>query len=567
MDDRADIGDGTSEVLITTHHDEDMVEPLQHLSKVSPMEYQQNTCTNLDLGFNRKFDKGCVFPNGDKLVTAHNEKSKEGTCTSIIVQSEEPLINDTSLQIENNSSRERNESDCLRNYTNIIEKVNGHNETDCVTNKVKNIEEKTEEILLTVCGLTDDSGNVSKEGNERETLCQSSLKFDAPLLALDFKKEFNTSKKDNYTKGCKWSPDGSCLLVASNDNKVRILNLPTPLLQDNFPSERWFCEEAEQYGYAAVTVKERELVYDYTWYPAMRSDDPRTCCFAVTCRDLPVHLWDAWNGQLICSYYCYDHLDQMVAAYSIGFNLDGSRLVCGFSKCLRVFHINRPGRICDKIDAKGQPGILSCVAFNPQLPSIMVAGSYLGSLGLYNTQRNNLFMRIDGCSGGVTHVQFSADGTKLFSGMRKSSEILCWDIRNPGTLLCAYKREVSTSQRIYFDLDMQQNRHLVSGNTNGEVSHWDLSSHAESQVIGEDMTLRHPTSTFSAHKDCTNGISIHPYYPILATSSGQRHYPEPLSDSGSNSEGDCGPEEVSKPLFSHSRTLQENTVKLWSLRK
>lgn len=39
--------------------------------------------------------------------------------------------------------------------------------------------------------------------------------------------------------------------------------------------------------------------------------------------------------------------------------------------------------------------------------------------GLYNTQRNNLFMRLDGCSGGVTHVQFSADGTKLFSGSRK----------------------------------------------------------------------------------------------------------------------------------------------------
>lgn len=53
----------------------------------------------------------------------------------------------------------------------------------------------------------------------------------------------------------------------------------------------------------------------------------------------------------VVSKFC--SLDQMVAAYCTGFNLDGSQLVCGFRKCLRVFHINRPGRIFDQIDAKG----------------------------------------------------------------------------------------------------------------------------------------------------------------------------------------------------------------------
>lgn len=28
-----------------------------------------------------------------------------------------------------------------------------------------------------------------------------------------------------------------------------------------------------------------------------------------------------------------------------------------------------------------QPGIISCMSFNPQLPSIFAAGSYLGSIG------------------------------------------------------------------------------------------------------------------------------------------------------------------------------------------
>ncbi len=32
-------------------------------------------------------------------------------------------------------------------------------------------------------------------------------------------------------------------------------------------------------------------------------------------------------------------------------------------------------------------------------------------------------------------------------------EILCWDLRNPGSILFTVKRDVQTNQRIYFDLD------------------------------------------------------------------------------------------------------------------
>ena len=31
--------------------------------------------------------------------------------------------------------------------------------------------------------------------------------------------------------------------------------------------------------------------------------------------------------------------------------------------------------------------------------------------------------------------------------------MLCWDLRNPGTILYQMKRNVTTNQRIYFDLD------------------------------------------------------------------------------------------------------------------
>lgn len=35
----------------------------------------------------------------------------------------------------------------------------------------------------------------------------------------------------------------------------------------------------------------------------------------------------------------------------------------------------------------------------------------------------------------------------------QDAELLCWDLRQPGHLLWSLSREVTTNQRIYFDLD------------------------------------------------------------------------------------------------------------------
>lgn len=385
--------------------------------------------------------------------------------------------------------------------------------------------------------------------------------FSTPLLALSYENVFKTPES-NFTKGCKWSPDGSCLLVGSDDKKMRLFNLPTPVACGDIQDERWYMQESITHSQPAVTIAEGELIYDYTWYPAMRSDDPQSCCFAVTCRDLPVHLWDAWNGNLICSYQPFDHLDQLVAPHSISFSLDGSLLLCGFNRCIRMFRTSRPGRYFEAIEAKDQPGIISCMAFNPMLPSVFVAGSYLGNLGLYSTDKNSLFCRIEGCPGGITQVQFSADGTKLYSGARKDNELLCWDVRNVGNILWSFKREVTTHQRIYFDLEPQLNRYIVSGTTSGTVLKWDLEDLGFSDDNKKPITVK-SSSSFVAHKDCCNGISINPHYPVLATSSGQRHFPEPQS----LSDADSSAEEDDRPLFICRNNNQENSVKLWWLGK
>lgn len=41
----------------------------------------------------------------------------------------------------------------------------------------------------------------------------------------------------------------------------------------------------------------------------------------------------------------------------------------------------------------------------------------------------------------------------LFFTGHQDPEILCWDLREPDNVLFTLKRNVSTNQRIYFDLD------------------------------------------------------------------------------------------------------------------
>ena len=72
---------------------------------------------------------------------------------------------------------------------------------------------------------------------------------------------------------------------------------------------------------------------------------------------------------------------------------------------------------------------------------------------MYSEPDGMMTVMFQGQQGGVTHVAFSPDGTKLYSGGRKDPEILCWDLRNPGKILYTMMRQVATNQRIYFDQD------------------------------------------------------------------------------------------------------------------
>jgi len=285
----------------------------------------------------------------------------------------------------------------------------------------------------------------------------------------------------------------------------------------------------------------------------MSSLDPATCCFVSTSRNSPIHLFDAYNGELRCSYRAFNHVDEVEPAHSVCFSEDGQKLYCGFNKAIRIFNVNAPGRDCQEIktSAQGQGGIISCIAPNPGMADVFAAGTYLKSIAMYS--ESTLICLLQGQQGGITHLSFSPDGTKLYSGGRMDPEILCWDLRNPGTVLYTMSRQVTTNQRMYFCGDWS-GRFILSGNNSGEVTVWDTTQAADlsSDEISLDAKLR-----FQAHSDCANGISIHPTLPVMVTTSGQRKFSEPPHSDDS--------EDNSDELLTEKYISSDNSLRLWWL--
>ncbi|TNN40241.1 Telomerase Cajal body protein 1 [Liparis tanakae] len=74
---------------------------------------------------------------------------------------------------------------------------------------------------------------------------------------------------ENYLKGCKWAPDGSCILTNSADNVLRVYNLPPEIYSYNW--------DALPEMSPVLRMAEGDTVYDYCWYPKMSSLDADTC--------------------------------------------------------------------------------------------------------------------------------------------------------------------------------------------------------------------------------------------------------------------------------------------------
>ncbi|KAG0286547.1 Telomerase Cajal body protein 1 [Linnemannia gamsii] len=406
--------------------------------------------------------------------------------------------------------------------------------------------------------------------------------------------------ENNFFKALKWSPDGSCLLSSSNDSCMRIFALPdlkaeskhTPLTP-------------------GVLIREGEVIYDMCWYPGMTSADPATCCVLSSSRDHPVHLWDAFTGELRCSYTLVDHCEVNFAPNALCFNLDGSKIYCGSNNMIQIFDTTRPGKDCQKKPTvptrkskKGQKGVISCLAFNPDHSDLYAAGSFLKSIGLYDSRADELLLLLrdkkqrangrrekpspviaaneDGAAsdqkdgngaisstpmGGLTQVQFSPDGQYLYSASRQDPFIRCWDIRNTANVLFRLERPGDlTNQRLGFDVS-SDGRWLSTGDMNGDITIFDLSNCTDPDA--ERLVTR-----ICGHNDVISSAVFHPTGSVLATSSGQRKYElsgandtDSDSDSNSNDEFQNKLDQATMSVQGKDfePTVIDNSISLWTL--
>lgn len=87
-------------------------------------------------------------------------------------------------------------------------------------------------------------------------------------------REFENPIKEGFLKGCKWSPDGTCLLTCSDDDTLRFFDLPADLYSSHKTTYQG-CSTTELTP--SLRIKEGEIVYDYCWYPLMSSWNAETC--------------------------------------------------------------------------------------------------------------------------------------------------------------------------------------------------------------------------------------------------------------------------------------------------
>lgn len=77
----------------------------------------------------------------------------------------------------------------------------------------------------------------------------------------------------HYLRGCKWSPDGTCLLTVVRGGGMHVMELPSDL----YTGDSIMTSRPIQALMPAVSVPEGGLIYDYCWYPGMNSSTAATC--------------------------------------------------------------------------------------------------------------------------------------------------------------------------------------------------------------------------------------------------------------------------------------------------
>jgi WD40 repeat protein len=77
----------------------------------------------------------------------------------------------------------------------------------------------------------------------------------------------------------------------------------------------------------------------------------------------------------------------------------------------------------------GQKGLISCLSFSSTSLGTYAAGSYSKTVGIYSENSGRRISLIKNLGFGVTHIKWSPSAETIWIGGRKSSDLLCYDLR------------------------------------------------------------------------------------------------------------------------------------------
>ncbi|KAK2754779.1 hypothetical protein FQN54_006672 [Arachnomyces sp. PD_36] len=375
----------------------------------------------------------------------------------------------------------------------------------------------------------------------------------------------------NYTKDVEWSPDGTFVVTNSADNHIRTFILPPDLLDERSTPHR-----LEPYS----VIPSKEPVYSTALYPYCSLQDPSTTIILASVRDHPIRLNSALSPHLLASYSLIcPSTEAFITPYSMLYpsTLGGTHFLTGSDSLICLFDVSRSGKDgpvsrLPTIPSKrkkivgggvGMKGIVSALSISSDGSGILAAGTFTRHVGLYGSNGSGdciATFSVAGTEaqshiggGGVTQVLWSPCGRYLYVIERKSDGVLVYDIRVTGQLVGWLEgRKAETNQRLKADVvatGEEGTHELWAGGTDGSMRVW---KDPPSSIDGKC-----PDFEWSIHGDPVTSTVVHPMGSVVATSSGQKTFPD-LSepDEGGDSEGLAGPT-PGKHV--------DNTLKVWAL--
>ncbi|KAJ2129172.1 hypothetical protein GGF48_002544 [Coemansia sp. RSA 921] len=324
-------------------------------------------------------------------------------------------------------------------------------------------------------------------------------------------------------RAVEWSPDGTMLAASTDDSTLRIYDVKTQVTQ--YASGEHGMSPLAAY----TTIAHAGTLLGFAWYPHMNRD-PAANCFIESVRDHPLHLCDTQTGKVRASYSAYDAYDTLMSATAVAFSHDGTSIYAGYATHIGRFDVHREGPPVEltqttpsRRSRDGLKGIVSCLATNN---THIASATLSGQLALHtpDTQIACVWrVPVEYGGTGVTHLRWAPNNIHVWAASRQSEFIVAWDIRDLRAPCAVVRRPGRTMQRMQFAFDAS-GRHLAVGQADGRVVLHDLNALDCDQ---SNALVQDDPNSVQAHGDLVAGISSHPYYPLLATASGQRRFCDP----------------------------------------